>query len=74
MSDPSRKGNSSSPRLPKRAEGQSSNHDACTQIEEAVVWLHALQAYNIDELTLPELDFLAVAKRNLARMHRRLSR
>lgn len=69
---PSRKGNSKRPRLPKRAEGQRSSHDARTQLEEAVVWLSALQVYSADELTQPELEFLATAKRNLARIHRRL--
>jgi hypothetical protein len=73
MRKPSRTHNSTRPRLPKRAEGQRSSHEARTQIEESVVWLHALTSYSQDELTKSELDFLEVAKRNLARMHRRLS-
>lgn len=78
MTDSSHPKNPSSKQLPKRslkrADGQRSAHDPRTQIEEAMVWLHALVHYNEDSLTQPELDFLHVAKKNLAKMHRRLHR
>lgn len=64
-----------SQRRPKDAQGKAPYpHDARTTVEEAVVWLTSLQEYSGEELTQPELEFLKVACRNLARIHRRLSR
>ena len=74
MSKSSRPKVPKSVRLPKRHEGQRSNHDAMTQLEEATVWLTALKYYSEDELTQPEIEFLHVVTRNLARIHQRLQK
>jgi hypothetical protein len=52
----------------------SSPHDARTRVEECIVDLHSLATYNKDELTPNELKFLGTAKRNLAAIHRRLTK
>lgn len=64
-----------SQRLPKDAQGKAPQpHDARTRIEEAVVNLHSLVTYNSDELTRQELTFLKKSTKNLAVIHRRISR
>lgn len=66
---------SSRPKLSKSAQGRvPAPHDTITLIEESVVWLHAVEHYCPEDLTPRELAFLRVAQRNLARVHRRLSK